>query len=182
MARTHNDESRTASAPLNDSAVILPVEDGTGHGHYATIVLPSYDDSPAMRTALAIGLKYDALRKAQSVAKKAAKEGKSVNEALASFTFTPEAENGERIATIGTRRAEIASARLEAALVKAGQPHNEATVKAHLGAYMGKPQVAAAVDSELRTWLATGYTPTKRGEGAGKAGETAASIDIDSLE
>ena len=181
MATKHTDSTRPEQAALNDSALILAVEDGNGHGYYVTMLPPTYDGSAAMQTALAIGIKYDALRKAQSVAKKAAKEGKNVSEVLASWTFSPEADNGDRIETVGTKRMELAAKRLEAALIKANQPHNEATVKANLGKYLAKDTVAQAVDAELRAYLAQGYTPTKRGEGGAKTGEVATEVDLDSL-
>ena len=63
----------TPHAALNDSLIIVPIDDGT-HGHYCLVPLPALDpNDPALKTALAVGLKYDAIRAGQAEAKKAAK-------------------------------------------------------------------------------------------------------------
>lgn len=162
---------------LDDSLIVLAVDDGT-HGHYVTVAMPQWDGSAEMQTALRVGLNYDALRKAQSVAKKAAKEGKNVSEALAEFaaSFKPEA-NADRVTTVGSERARIASELLRARLSELGKPTNDATIAANLPAYMSK--YADKVDSALHSYLVGGYTPSRKGEGKA-AGESGAVV-VDDL-
>ena len=71
-----NAGAQAHTTALNDSLIIVPIDDGT-HGHYCLVPLPELDpNDPALKTALAVGLKYDAIRAGQAEAKKAAKGAK----------------------------------------------------------------------------------------------------------
>lgn len=180
MARKHD---VTDPASIADSAILLAIEDGTGKGHYVTLAAPDFSAlAPEYRSAALVGFKYEAVRDFQGKAKTLVKEGKDVDSGLAEFaaTYKPK-ERESAIETAGSKRLEFAAKRLEDALKRNNQSANEATIKAKAGPWMdAKAERREHVESDFRSFLAAGYTPTKRGEGGAKgATVTDISLDVD---
>jgi len=183
MARKHDQETLAEhNAPaIADSAILLAIEDGKGHGHYVTVAAPDFSAlAPEYRSAAMVGFKYEAVRDFQGKAKALVKEGKDVDAGLQEFaaTYKPK-ERESAIETAGSKRLEFAAKRLEDALKRNNQSANEATIKAKAGPWMdAKSERREAVESDFQSFLAAGYTPTKRGEG-GKAGAAVTDISLD---
>ena len=175
------DKHTAPLATIADSAILLAIEDGKGHGHYVTVQAPDFSGlAPEYRSAALVGFKYEATRDFQGKAKSLAKENKDIDSGLAEFaaTYKPK-ERESAIETVGAKRLELAAKRLEDALKRNNQSANEATIRAKAGPWMdAKAERREAVESDLHSFLAAGYTPTKRGEG-GKAGATVTDISLD---
>lgn len=181
-----NAGAQAHTTALNDSLIIVPIDDGT-HGHYCLVPLPALDpNDPALKTALAVGLKYDAIRAGQAEAKKAAKvtgaTPATISAALAAWStaYKPEA-NGDRVDTIGSKRVEIAAPMLKELLVKMGkfptpEAVNDATVAANMPGYLKK--FGPDVETALAAWIAAGYQPKRKGETA-KADDKAGAVVVD---
>jgi len=162
-------------AQVNDSHIVVPVEDGNGHGFHVTLPVPKIKGTDAEQATFMVGYKYEATRSLQSIAKKAAKAGQDVKAALAAAAASLKIEpNPERVETVGSLRTRLASEMLEAHLKAKNLPSNEATVKAHLAAYITKR--AKEVEARLDGYLSAGYTPKARGTGGTATPETSAAI------
>lgn len=183
MARTHNTTDGENSgvsfdpASLPDNAIYMSVD-----GFIGFLPMVNYDNlSAAENVAINEGRKQIALRKAQTVAKNAAKNGGNVREKVQEFlsTFNPDAET--EFQTVAGKRAEVARELLAQRLAAAGKATDEATIEKNLPAFLVHPRHSVTVNEAMAAW-ATAYTPPKkRGSGAG-AGDGGSDVDLDSLE
>lgn len=194
MARTHNtneqnetEQSATNGEPgatpaafdpasLPDNAIYMSVD-----GYIGFLPMVNYDQlSAAENVAINEGRKQIALRKAQTVAKKAKAANTDVRVAVQNFlsTFNPDAET--EFQTVAGKRAEIARELLSQRLAAAGKPNDEATIEKNLAAFMQHARHSVTIGEQMAAW-ATAYTvPKKRGSAA--SGEGGSDVDLDSLE
>lgn len=194
MARSNTNENGSANgavAPLDyanlaDSAIYMSVD-----GYIGILPMVSHDAlSPAENAALNEGRKQIALRKAQTVANNAKKNGKDIREAVNAFLagFSPDSEM--QFQTIGGKRVEIAREMLAKRFEAMGKPALAATARKPDGVVKGSDGVdllpgfmakyASEIAAELSAWAQAYTAPTKRGEGT-KAETTAEGVSLDSL-
>jgi hypothetical protein len=171
---------------MSDSAIILKAEDGNGKGYFTVHSIPEFDGSDKARATYAIGFWYDALRKAQSVAKSAKKDGKDVQSAIDSADLSMSEIDPTRLTTVGAKKIELAKPHVQKMLASnpkfasASSEVQEATVAKYAVVWLGtKPEIATAVDGELAAFLAAGYTPTKRGAGGKTESGEPTALDIE---
>jgi hypothetical protein len=179
MVQSRETTSEPTPAPITDAHVIISVDDGT-NGHYACVAVPSFDGmDDATRTVSAIGVKYEATRKLQSVARKAAKEPGATPESIhaavlnAASAFKLEADS-DRVETVGSRRVLVAKELTKARLAEIGKPSRDVDVDVNMPAFAAK--YPDRVEAALQAYLTNGYTPSRKGEGSG-SGAPGAGVD-----
>jgi len=176
--RTHETEAASAASALPAANTIYMMVDGY-------VGLLPWRDFPSLSAAEAVaaneGRKQIALRKAQTVARKAAKDGKNVREAVNEFLASFEPDPNTEFQTIGSKRMEIARDYTRELLARNNRPSDDATVEKNAPAILASEKHGPAVDARLAAWLASYTAPTKRGTGAA-SGEGASVGDLDSLE
>lgn len=187
MARTHNttetngEQSGVAPTSFNpaalpDNAIYMSVA-----GYIGFLPMVNYDQlSTAENVAINEGRKQIALRKAQTVAKNAAKNGGNVREKVQEFLSTFSPDEDTEFQTVAQKRTEIARELLTQRLAAANKPSDEATVEKNLPAFMQHERHSATIAEALAAWAVDYTTPKKRGTSA--SGEAGTDVDLDALE
>ena len=172
MARSHNGEF-----PYSDNDLVIGVaaKDAT-RGMFAVLPAPDLPSTldAGMATAAMVGIYYDAVRSLQSVATKAAKDGKDVAEAVTTAAAAFKPSEDRSLSTIGNRRVDCAKRMLAEALPKRGVQPTEANINANLGGFLNAKR--ADVDAALLAELNAGYEVRKKGTG-GASAESGTALD-----
>jgi hypothetical protein len=182
MATRKSNTEAMANGALNDLDLVISVDDGVT-GHYITMPVPSFD-SLSDDTKIHMVSRFirdKATRDFQAKSKPAAKKGEDVASVLAKAQAEFEAKPYGDLLTIASLRNKLATERLTDALKKAGRPHDPATVAKALPSYMAVQTRQDAVEASLHSFLAAGYTPSRKGQGEA-TGETGASVNTEDLE
>lgn len=178
---TGNAAPAPAAFPHGDGDIIVGVSaKDAARGHYGVLPAPKLpaDLSPGLATALHVGLYYDAIRSAQSVATRALKENKDVREAVGAHlkTFAPDATRS--VNTIGAKRVDLACEMAAKALsAKNGKTVDPADLRNEPTLPSWMERHAAQINTALLAYLADGYEVTKKGTRAAPG-----SVDLNSLD
>jgi hypothetical protein len=174
------------AANLPDSTIYMSVE-----GYRGTLPWIAHEAlNESENIAFNEGRKQAALRGAQPVAKKAAKEGRDVRAAVQAYLDGFEARTDMRFQTIGSKREELARdlmaeklrASGKAAIadkVLAGEAVLDKAGKDILPGFIAK--YSDDINGKLSAWLAAYEAPKARGTKGAVTIDTDAGFDLDSL-
>ena len=174
MATSHRENAAVA---IDNSAIYMSIE-----GYVGLLPWPNPDDmtDEQRNTAIAVGVQYDALRGAQTAAKKAKEDGKDVREAINAYlaAFKPSAKR--EVKTVASKREELARGLLRESLVGSGKNADLADDDALLARFGASEKHSPRIDAAVAAWASAYTAPKPRKSGAAGSVDTS-SVDVDEL-
>ena len=163
------------------NSLVVAIEDGDGHGHYAVLAVPTFDPNNPKHLGFFIkGWKDAATRNGQSKAK-AEKDKTKVPAVLAAWAAGGAADmEAPSVETVGDFILRLATAEGDNAVKTAarsgcaariaeikGSAASDAEIDKSLASFIAK--YPSRVEAALVATLAAGYTPKPRGKGTAKS-------------